>query len=88
VFLRLVALAGMRGHRGRRPRLHDLRHTFTVKTVGDWYRAGVDVEAWLPRLSTYLGHVSPSSTYWYLSATPELLDSAGARLERFWQAKP
>lgn len=88
VFLRLIACAGIRGPAGRRPRLHDLRHTFAVRTFGDWYRAGVDVEARLPWLSTYLGHVSPSSTYWYLSATPELLDSAGTRLERFWKAKP
>lgn len=88
VFLRLIAQAGIDGLPGRRARLHDLRHTFAVKTVADWYRAGLDVEARLPWLSTYLGHVSPSSTYWYLSATPELLDAAGARLERFWQAKP
>ena len=88
VFLRLLAQAGIRGPAGRRARLHDLRHTFAVKTVGDWYRAGVDVEARVPWLSTYLGHVSPSSTYWYLSATPELLDLAGARLERFWKTQP
>lgn len=88
VFLRLISQGDIRGPAGRRARLHDLRHTFAVKTVGDWYRAGVDVEARLPWLSTYLGHVSPSSTYWYLSATPELMDAAGARLERFWEAKP
>jgi integrase len=88
VFLRLISQGDIRGPAGRRARLHDLRHTFAVKTVGDWYRAGVDVEARLPWLSTYLGHVSPSSTYWYLSATPELLDAAGARLERFWEAEP
>jgi integrase/recombinase XerD len=88
VFLRLTARAGIHASGGRRARLHDLRHTFAVKTLGDWYRAGLDVEARLPSLSTYLGHVSPTSTYWYLSATPELLECAGARLERFWTAKP
>lgn len=88
VFLRLIARAGIRGPSGRPARLHDLRHTFAVTTVGDWHRAGVDVEAHLPLLSTYLGHVSPTSTYWYLSATPELLAAAGTRLERFWKVQP
>jgi hypothetical protein len=50
--------------------------------VLDWYRAGSDVEARLPLLSTYLGHVGPSSTYWYLTAVPELLEAATIRLER------
>lgn len=88
VFLRLVRLSGIRGHGGRRPRIHDLRHTFAVKTVRDWYRAGIDVEQRLPWLSTYLGHVNPTSTYWYLTATPELLTMAGDRLERAWKVKP
>ncbi len=88
VFLRLVVLAGIRGHRDRRPRLHDLRHTFAVKTVREWYRAGVDVEPRLAVLSTYLGHVSPTSTYWYLTATPDLLRLAGERLEHSWKVQP
>jgi len=87
VFLRLVRLSGIRGRRGRRPRLHD-RHTFAVKTVRDWYRAGIDVEQRLPWLSTYLGHVNPTSTYWYLTATPELLTLAGDLLERSWKVQP
>ena len=62
-------------------RLHDLRHSFAVATVLDWYRAGEDVQALLPRLSTYLGHVSPKSTYWYLSASPELMALVAKRLE-------
>jgi integrase/recombinase XerD len=82
VFLRLVRLCGIGGPGTRRPRLHDLRHSFAVKTVRDWYRGGVDVERHLPTLSTYLGHVSPSSTYWYLTGTPELLAQVRARLER------
>jgi integrase len=65
----------------RRPRLHDLRHTFAVRTLLDWYRAGDDVEARLPILSTYLGHRDPRSTYWYMSAAPDLLRLAADRLE-------
>ena len=57
------------------------RHTFAVTTLIGWYRDGVDVAARLPWLSTYLGHRDPRSTYWYLSATPELLAIAAARLE-------
>jgi hypothetical protein len=59
-----------------------LRHSFIVKTLVGWYQSGVDVEARMPLLSTYVGHVSPSSTYWYLSAVPELLALVGQRLER------
>lgn len=65
-----------------RPRLHDLRHAFAVRTVLDAYQDGADAAARLPLLSTYLGHVDPGHTYWYLSAAPELLASAGGRLER------
>ena len=63
----------------RRPRLHDLRHTFAVATLLGWYRSGEDVQAKVPALSTYLGHREPGSTYWYLSAVPELLACAAAR---------
>ena len=65
-----------------RPRIHDLRHTFAVRTLLEWYRAGVQVQARLPLLSTYLGHVRPKDTYWYLQAAPELLTLAAGRLER------
>jgi integrase/recombinase XerD len=64
-----------------RPRPHDLRHSFAVSTLVEWYRDGEDVQARLPQLSTYLGHVHPANTYWYLSAAPELLGLAAARLE-------
>lgn len=63
-------------------RPHDLRHSFAVATLLRWYRQGVDVDAWMPRLSTYLGHAAPTSTYWYLTATPELMAIARRRLER------
>ena len=62
-------------------RLHDLRHSFAVQTLLQWYRAGDDVQVKLPALSTYLGHIDPKSTYWYLSASPELLALAGSRLQ-------
>jgi len=82
LFHRLVAWAGLRPRSSRcRPRLHDLRHAFAVRTLVEWHTAGVDVEARLPALSTYLGHVDPKSTYWYLSASPELLGSALQRVE-------
>jgi integrase/recombinase XerD len=64
------------------PKIHDLRHSFAVATLLDAYRRGGDVQAMLPRLSTYLGHVKPKHTYWYLSAAPELLARAAERLER------
>jgi hypothetical protein len=48
--------------------------------VVGWYRAGLDVERRLPVLSTWLGHVSPSTTFWYLSAVPELLELVSDRL--------
>ena len=73
--------AGLAGRPSRRPTLHGLRHSFAVRTLMDWYRAGVDVEVRLPLLSTYLGHVSPASTYWYLTAIPELMTLAAGRLE-------
>ena len=66
----------------RQPRVHDFRHTFAVASLLDWYRAGVDVQARLPVLSTWLGHINPASTYWYVQAAPELLALAAARLER------
>jgi integrase/recombinase XerD len=88
VFLRVVRLSGVGAGDRRRPRLHDLRHTFAVNTLRDWYRANVDVDARLPVLSTYLGHVSPSTTYWYLTATPELLALAAKRSRRAWRSRP
>lgn len=85
-FLSLVRAVGLGNQRPRRPRLHDLRHSFAVMTLCDWYRTGADVDARLPALSTYLGHVSPSSTYWYLTAHPDLLRLAHRRLERAMEA--
>jgi len=85
-FKRTVERAGLRPRSAAcRPRPHDLRHTFAVNTVLDAYRDRADVQARLPLLSTYLGHVHPGSTYWYLQAAPELLALAGQRLEEHLQ---
>jgi integrase/recombinase XerD len=65
------------------PRIHDLRHTFAVHRVTEWYRQGADVQKLLPALSTYLGHVSLESTQRYLTMTPELLQQANDRFERY-----
>lgn len=80
-FRKLLSLSGVGATSAVRPRIHDLRHTFAVHTLVRWYRAGEDVGALLPRLSTYLGHLEPGYTYWYLSAAPELLALAAGRLE-------
>lgn len=61
---------------GRGPRIHDLRHTFAVRTMINWYRAGKDPAREMIRLTTYLGHADPDNTFWYLEAVPELLDLA------------
>lgn len=82
-FKRLLEEAGITARSAEcRPRLHDLRHTFAVATLLDGYREGGDVEGRLAALSTYLGHIEPANTYWYLSAAPELMELAAERLER------
>jgi integrase/recombinase XerD len=64
-----------------KPRVHDLRHSFAVRTLINWHRSGVDIESRIAILSNYLGHVNPSGTYWYLSTSPELMELAADRLE-------
>jgi integrase len=81
-FVKLSHQIGLRApedHHG--PRLHDLRHRFAIQTLLRWYRCGANVEQRLPQLAAYLGHAHVSDTYWYLSATPELLALAARRLE-------
>lgn len=85
-FRQLINDAGIGAGAPWPPRLHDLRHSFAVRTLLGWYRAGEDVQAKIPSLSTYLGHREPASTYWYLSAAPELLALAAARRDTAWQA--
>jgi integrase/recombinase XerD len=81
-FNELAETTGLTTTIGRSPRLHDMRHSFAVRTMIGWYQTDADVHALLPRLSTYLGHVEPSSTYWYLSAAPELMVLVAARIDR------
>ena len=81
-FRKLIRQVGLEGRGQRtRPRPHDLRHSFAVRTLLGWYRSGAEVEREMPLLSTYLGHVQPVSTYWYLQAVPELLELVGRRLD-------
>lgn len=86
-FRTVIHDSGIGANAPRAPRLHDLRHTFAVTTLLGWYRSGQDVHAKVPALSTYLGHRDPSSTYWYLSAVPELLACAAARRGSFTAVK-
>jgi len=87
VFRTLLTASGVGAGSVVRPRIHDLRHSFAVHTLIRWYRDGQDVPALLPRLSTYLGHRTPVSTYWYLSAAPELLALAADRLQNEQEAR-
>lgn len=83
-FAHLTGAVGLRLTTGRRvgrgPRLQDLRHTFTTRTLVEWYRAGRDVTRALPMLSTYLGHSDVAHTYWYIAGIPELLQLATDKL--------
>jgi integrase/recombinase XerD len=81
-FTRLSHEVGLRGLTDSHgPRLHDFRHSFAVRTLLEWYRAGVDVEPRMPVLATYLGHAHVSDTYWYISAAPELMRLAAERVD-------
>jgi integrase/recombinase XerD len=65
------------------PRLHDLRHSFAVHRLTEWYRQGANVQRLLHHLSVYLGHAHLAATQVYLTMTPELLHEAGTRFERY-----
>jgi integrase len=71
---------------GRVPCLTSFRHTFAVTRMQRWYEQGLDVQALLPRLSVYLGHVHPQESYWYLTAAPELLSAAAHQFQTYAQA--
>ena len=80
-FQEIRTMAGLTGGpTSRAARLHDLRHSFATNTLIGHIRAGGDVDAMMPVLSAWLGHVSPESTYWYLSNTPELAAALAERL--------
>jgi integrase/recombinase XerD len=84
-FRRLRDRAGVHRHDGARyqPRLHDLRHSFSVHRLVAWYREGADVNHLLPQLATYLGHLHVAATQRYLTMTPELLGQASLRFQRY-----
>jgi integrase len=87
-FKRLARQAGLVPRTARcRPRIHDLRHAFAVNTLLDACRNGSEAQC-LTLLPTYLGHVDPAASYWYLSAAPELLAQAAERLEHHRGARP
>lgn len=88
-FRTLVNAAGVGADAPHPPRLHEIRHTFAVRTLLRWYRIEDNVQARIPSLSTYMGHREPACTYWYLSAAPELLALAAARRDGVrTQARP
>ena len=78
-FCKVARRAGLRGPKGRGPTFHSLRHCFAVNRLVTWYKAGLDVQAMLPALATYMGHVYYTDTAYYLTATPELLELAAQR---------
>jgi integrase/recombinase XerD len=86
-FIELTTAIGLRTTM-LRPRIHDMRHSFAVTQLLDWYRSGVDVAGRMPILSTYLGHINPAGTFWYLSMVPELMQLAAERLTNRLAAKP
>lgn len=92
VLNRFIALRNKLGWTGKGtqspPRIQDLRHTFACRRLLRWYEEGVDVSRKINSLSTYLGHVRISNTYWYLTAVPELLAAAAARFERLAYEEP
>jgi integrase len=79
---RLFAAADVRDEHGRRPRIHDLRHSFAVQALIRWFRAGADVQSCLPKLALFMGHVSIESTAHYLHWVPAVRALASARFEK------
>jgi integrase/recombinase XerD len=88
MFQVLISGAGIGVGSPVRPRIHDLRHSFAVRTLVDWYRNGENVQTRLAWLATYMGHRDPRFTYWYLSASPELLALAASRLDVSDEVQP
>jgi integrase/recombinase XerD len=83
-FTMLIGQVGLEGRGSRaRPRPYDLRHSYAVHTLLDWYRAGENIDRRMPLLSTIMGHTDPASTYWYLEAVPELVELVSLRLDQF-----
>jgi integrase len=88
VFERLRKRLGWKARGGHpAPRIHDLRHTFVCRRLKLWQENGPEIDNAVPALSTYLGHAKVSDTYWYLTATPDLMSAAVKRFERFARVK-
>jgi integrase len=86
VFLELTRSIGLRGGPGSPgPRIHDLRHTFAVRALERCDGGDEEVSRHILALSTYLGHAHPSDTYWYLQATPKLMDSVARAGEALFE---
>jgi integrase/recombinase XerD len=79
VFRNITTTTGIRTG-ATHPRIHDLRHSLAVRTLIEWQRSGMSIDEHIATLSAYLGHISPADTYWYLSASPELMQLAAQRL--------
>ena len=86
--MHLARRLGLRGPVGTRGvSLHKLRHSFAVSRLAAWAQQGVVVRDRLPALAVYLGHLHPKDTYWYLTATPAVLEPAAAYFEAFADGK-
>jgi len=82
LFRQLLLQCGIsHGGRGKGPRIHDARHLFAVRALRRWYQDGADLDAKLPLLATYLGHVNLSGTQHYLHLTAELFPEITARAD-------
>jgi integrase/recombinase XerD len=79
---KLFDVAGVHDGQGRRPRIHDLRHSYAIEALVRWYREGADLQAQLPKLAMYMGHVSIVSTAHYLRLVPAVAELASARFEK------
>lgn len=82
-----IKLGWHKSHKDKMPRLYDFRHTFVCRRLITWYQEKVNVEQMIPFLSTYLGHVKVSDTYWYITGIPELLKIATDKFEHFFNSK-
>lgn len=81
----LLKECGIHTGKGLGPRIHDFRHTFAIHRLLEWYHDGKDINARLPALATYMGHVNVSSTHIYLQATPELFEEANKRFLKYYR---
>jgi integrase len=87
LFAGVARRVGLRGPKGGGPSFHDLRHRFATERLVLWYKAGVDVQAMLPALATYMGHAHYTDTAYYLTATTELMALASERYQRWLKSK-